>query len=143
MPVPLPGGLGLLGQPLGHCPLLLPSFPVTEEPGASRKMWVGGGCCQKNSTTPQPVSSQGCLAVVQHPLVSMGMERDVFGKLWISYSCIEQLCLDKPRDFGEVRERRSWHTADLCQGGGCQHCHGGMWSGVLWHAALGEDALQL
>lgn len=46
----------------------------------------------------------------------MGMVRDVLGKLWISYSCTEQLCFDMPQDFGEVRERKSWHTADLGPG---------------------------
>lgn len=46
----------------------------------------------------------------------MGMEREVFRKLWIFYSRTEQLWLDRPRDFGEVRERRSWQMADLCPG---------------------------
>lgn len=102
----------------GHCPLLLPSFPVTEEPGASRKMRTGAGCCQ-NSTTPQPVSSQGSPAVVLTAAAARavhGNGEGFCGKPWISYSCTEQPCLDIPRDFGEVRERRSWHTADLCPG---------------------------
>lgn len=101
----------------GHCPLLLPSFPVTEEPGASRKMRTGAGCCQ-NSTTPQPVSSQGSPAVVLTAAARAvhGNGEGFCGKPWISYSCTEQPCLDIPRDFGEVRERRSWHTADLCPG---------------------------
>lgn len=59
----------------------------------------------------------------------MGIERDVFGKLWISYSCMEQLCLDMPRDFSEVRERGSWDMANLCPG---RRVPALLWWDVVW-----------